>query len=89
MSVSKEEALEFEKYYNAMQDLFRCDGWAFLKKDFTASAINLNIVETVKDNEDLLIRKGQLNILANLLNLEAQLEAMRVQQEEDEDQEAS
>ena len=87
--MSKEQDIEFEKYYNDMQDLFQSSGWVSLHKDFTATAMNLNMTEGVKDAEDLWFKKGQLNILANLLNLESQLEAMRVQQDEDEAQRSS
>jgi hypothetical protein len=85
MSDPQAQDLEFEKYYNAMQDMFLSDGWKYLTKDFKETADNLNIVETVKDNEELLTRKGQLNVLANLLNLQSQLETMRAQREEDDE----
>lgn len=89
MSQPNEEVREFDKYYSSMQDLLLSEGWSYLIKDFTASAANLNIVETVKDEEELFFRKGQLNILANLLNLENQLEALRYQQEENEKEDVS
>jgi len=74
------QKVEFEKYYNAMKDLFLSDGWSYLMKDLTANAHHINSVEIVKDKEDLFQRKGQLLVLANLLNLENQLEALRQQQ---------
>ena len=76
------QAIEFDKYYNAMKDLFLSEGWDYLMKDLTANANHINSVESVKDNEELFHRKGQLTILANLLNLENQLETLRQQQEE-------
>ena len=76
------QAFEFEKYYNAMAELFLSDGWKYLINDLTANANHINSVESVKDTEDLYSRKGQLLVLANLLNLENQLETLRQQQEE-------
>jgi len=51
----------------------------------------INSVEAAKDNEDLHFRKGQLSIIANLLNLEAQIDAAEEQamQEEEEVEEAA
>jgi hypothetical protein len=51
----------------------------------------INSVEAAKDNEDLYFRKGQLAIIANLLNLEAQIDLAEEQamQEEDEVEEAA
>lgn len=82
-----EQALEFDKYYNAMKDLFLSEGWNYLVNDLTVNANHINSVESVKDNEELFHRKGQLTILANLLNLENQLETLRQQQEEAENTE--
>ena len=65
-----------------MKDLFLSEGWDYLIKDLTANANHINSVESVKDNDELFHRKGQLTILANLLNLENQLETLRQQQEE-------
>ena len=55
--------------------------------DLTSNAININSVELTKDGEDLRFRKGQLSIIANLLNLEAQIDtaeqdALEAEQEE-------
>ena len=79
-----EEALEFEKYYNSMKDLFISEGWNYLVKDLTNNANHINSVETVKDRDELFHRKGQLTVIANILHLENQLEALRQQQEENE-----
>jgi len=39
-------------------------------QDFGKNAMSINSVEAVKDANDMNFRKGQLNILAYLLNLE-------------------
>ena len=45
-------------------------------EDLTKNATNINSVEATKDNEDLMFRKGQLNIIAFLSSLETQVENM-------------
>lgn len=61
---------ELELYYNTYFDLFRTDGWKQLTSELKENAVALNSVETVKDEHDLYFRKGQIAVLANLLNLE-------------------
>tara|TARA_B100001059_G_scaffold50686_1_gene43963 strand:- start:4041 stop:4289 length:249 start_codon:yes stop_codon:yes gene_type:complete len=62
---------EVEKYYNKFFDLFTTDGWKQLIEELKHNAISVNSVEAVKDSDDMYFRKGQLNILAFLLNLES------------------
>ncbi len=62
---------ETESYYNKYFDLFRTDGWKQLIEELTQNALVINSVEAVKDKDDLYVRKGQLNVLAYVLNLEA------------------
>ena len=38
------------------------------------NALQINSVEVTKDNDDLNFRKGQLNILAFILNMESTVE---------------
>ena len=51
------------------------------------SADNVNSVEACQDDKDLYFRKGQLVVMANLLNLEAQIETAKQQQDEDDSEE--
>lgn len=75
---------ETEKYFRDLNDMFRSDGWKILLGDIQASAANVNSVEGTKDEQDLFFRKGQLAVMANILNLEAQVAAAQQQaQEED------
>ena len=46
------------------------DGWKQLMQDFNNNAVQINSVEAVKDADDMYFRKGQLNVLAHLLNME-------------------
>tara|TARA_Y100000385_G_scaffold269082_1_gene306770 strand:+ start:1509 stop:1769 length:261 start_codon:yes stop_codon:yes gene_type:complete len=80
---------ELEAYYNTYRDLFVTDGWKQLVTDLLQNANVINSVESTKDNEDLYFRKGQLAILAHVINLEAQIQAAEEQIEEQENQKDS
>ena len=75
---------ELEKYYRSFEEMFRSDGWKNLMQDFKGSAEQVNSVEACKDDKDLNFRKGQLVVMANMLNLEAQIETAKEQQDEQE-----
>ena len=62
---------ETEEYYNKYLDLFTNDGWKQLIEELRQNALAINSVEATKDSDDLYIRKGQLNVLAYLLNFES------------------
>lgn len=85
--MQQEQVREFETYYNTMMDLIGSDGWKYLIADLSNNAQAINSVEFTKDAEDLHFRKGQLSVLANLLNLEEQMELLRQQQEDSEKEE--
>jgi len=76
---------ETEKYFMALNEMFRSDGWKILMEDMRRSAMDVNSVENAKDEQDLFFRKGQLAVMANILNLETQV-ANAQQQAEEEDQ---
>ncbi len=78
--------VELEKYYRSFEDMFRSDGWKNLLEDLKGSGFNLNSVEACKDEQDLYFRKGQLAIIANLLNLETQIQTAKEQYEEEQSQ---
>ena len=61
---------ELEVYFRQMNDLFRMKGWGLLIEDLKLQVPNIDSVEQVKTIEDLYFRKGQLNIIGTLLNLE-------------------
>ena len=61
---------ELEVYFRQMNDLFRMQGWGLLLEDLKLQVPNIDSVEQVKTIEDLYFRKGQLNILGTLLQLE-------------------
>ena len=76
---------ELEEYYNTYFDLFRSNGWKQLISELTNNAVALNSVENVKDVDDMFYKKGQLNVLASLLNFET---TIRTSFEEIEDAES-
>jgi len=79
--------VELEKYYRSFEEMFRSDGWKNLMQDFKGSAETVNSVEACKDDKDLYFRKGQLVVMANMLNLEAQIETAKQQAQEQDDSE--
>lgn len=66
-----------EQYYNAMIDMFSTDGWKFLIDELQTNLSQINSVDATKDVDDLFFRKGQLNILSFLLNLESTVDHYR------------
>lgn len=61
---------ETQTYYDNYFNLFLTDGWKQLIEDFSTNANQINSVEAVKNADDMNFRKGQLNVLAHLLNME-------------------
>ena len=62
---------ETEQYYNKYFDLFNNPGWKQLIEELKQNALVINSVEATKDENDLYVRKGQLNVLAYLINFES------------------
>ena len=57
-------------------------------QDFGNNALSINSIEAAKDADDMFFRKGQLNVLAHLLNMETIVktnydEATKPSEEED------
>jgi|TARA_R100000479_G_scaffold80736_1_gene39220 hypothetical protein len=61
---------ETQAYYDNYFSLFLTDGWKQLMEDFNNNAMQINSVEATKDANDMHFRKGQLSVLAHLLNME-------------------
>ena len=70
---------QLELYFRDVNELLRTRGWQTLLADLRLDAVNINSVESTKDVNELFFRKGQLNIIGALLNLE---ETTRIGQEE-------
>jgi 3-methyladenine DNA glycosylase AlkC len=65
---------ETEVYYNNYFDLFNTSGYKQLIEDLKSNNTVLNNVDTIKDDKDLYFRKGQLNVLASLINFEVTID---------------
>lgn len=61
---------ETQQYYDSYFSLFITDGWKQLVQDFNNNALQINSIEATKDADDMFFRKGQLNVLAHLINME-------------------
>ena len=67
-------AITDQEYFNAMDEMFSSDGWKLLIGELEENAHNINSVEATKDVNDLFFRKGQLNTLSFILNLESTID---------------
>lgn len=65
---------ELETYYFKYFDLFNNEGWKQLKEELTNNALAINSVDAAKDANDLFFRKGQLNVLASIINFETTIQ---------------
>jgi len=81
------EDKKFEEYVRSLREMFRSSGWEALLNDLKQNAVGINSVEATKDSESLYFRKGQLNILAHIINLEAQIDAVEEQRNNAEEEE--
>jgi len=59
-----------EEYFGNLKLMFQSPGWKLLMIDLQNNAAAINSVENTTDINDLFFRKGQLAVIANLLNLE-------------------
>lgn len=66
---------QLEQYFNNYFDLFGTDGWKQLMEELNNNALGVNNLQATKDSEDMYFRKGQLNVLASILNLQNTIEA--------------
>tara|TARA_R110000764_G_scaffold2311_1_gene9838 strand:+ start:89 stop:349 length:261 start_codon:yes stop_codon:yes gene_type:complete len=64
---------QLEKYFNDVYSLVATEGWKTLVSDIKADAVNINSVDFTKDSDDLLFRKGQLNVMAHIINFETSI----------------
>ena len=76
---------ELETYFNNYNELFNSEGFKQLIQELSNNAITLADIQTVKDTEDFLFRKGQVAALASVINLENTITVSREQAEEEEE----
>jgi len=60
---------EEQKYYETYFDLFTHAGFKQLQEEYLHNSKSIDSVEKARDLEDLMFRKGQLSVIATLLNL--------------------
>ena len=65
---------ELERYFNTYFELFSTEGWKQLTEEFGSNGNVINSVEATKDVDDMYFRKGQLNVIAHLVNFESSVE---------------
>ena len=75
---------ELETYFNNYNELYNHEGFKQLIQELSNNAITLADIQTVKDTEDFLFRKGQVAALASVINLENTIKVSREQAEEEE-----
>ena len=75
---------ELETYFNNYNELFNHEGFKQLIQELSNNALTLADIQTVKDTEDFLFRKGQVAALASVINLESTITVSREQAEEEE-----
>jgi len=78
---------ELEKYYNNFFEMFRTEGWKQLLEELTNNIEQTDNLETVKDEQDLFFRKGQLSVFKSFVNLELVITTAQEQAELEEQSE--
>lgn len=73
---------ELEQYYFHLKAMFRTEGWKLFLEDLKHSAQAVDSIENTKTLEELYLRKGQLSVIANCLNLEEQIYSAEEEQKE-------
>jgi len=72
---------ELEAYFNNYSQLFNHEGFKQLVEELSNNAKQLADIQTVKDQEELFFRKGQVSAFATVINLETTIMATREQAE--------
>ena len=72
---------ELEEYFDNYNTLFNHPGFKQLIEELNNNARQLADLQTVKDQEELFYRKGQVAALATVINLEGTISAARDQAE--------
>ena len=65
---------EAEKYWDDLRVMMLTDGWKALIEELTEKEGVVDSVRQTKDEADLHYRKGQLSIIASLVDLENSIE---------------
>lgn len=63
-----------EKYFETYFDLFASQGWKQFIEDIEENRTLVSDIQQIKDANDLYYRKGQLNALEKIVNLQDTIE---------------
>jgi hypothetical protein len=77
---------ELEDYYNNFFELFRTNGWKQLIEELNNNIEQTDNLETVKDEQDLFFRKGQLAVFKSFVNLELVITTAQEQAESEDNE---
>ena len=77
---------DLEEYFNNYNELFNHAGFKQLIDELAKNAQQLADIQTVKDEEELFFRKGQVAALATVINLEGTITAARDQAEAEDEE---
>ena len=77
---------ELETYFDNYNELFNHEGFKQLLEEISATTTTLSDIQSIKDNEELFFRKGQVAAFATIVNLQATIEATREQAEAEEEE---
>jgi hypothetical protein len=72
---------ELETYFNNYNELFNHAGFKQLLDEVSNNIKQLSNVTTIKDEEELFFRKGQIAAFNAIINLDGTIEAAREQAE--------
>ena len=72
---------QLERYFDNYNTLFNHEGFKQLIEELTNNAEQLVNIQSIKDQDELFYRKGQVAALATVINLEATITAARDQAE--------
>ena len=72
---------ERETYFDNYNELFNHDGFKQLLDEVSNNIKQLSNVTTIKDEEELFFRKGQIAAFNAIINLDGTIEAAREQAE--------
>jgi hypothetical protein len=66
---------ELEEYFQALFAMYPTDGWRVLSEDMARLKEIYNRVDDVENHDELWFRKGQLNVINQILTHQARSEA--------------
>lgn len=67
---------EDQKLYDDYFDLFACPGWKQIVEDWKTDIIDLDNLSGIEDLETLYSRRGKVEVLKSLVNLQSTVEYM-------------